>query len=107
MSRWFKLLTVGAMVCSSGCASLFDARPVPLGEKPLIDNQVLVIMDDPNFDFPQVRVRGQAWWWRREDGLKVCHIRLRKYPHYLGHEMDHCFREYWHPNDTPNSDDFK
>ena len=43
--------------------------------------------------------------WKDIDGVRHCTIRLRDYPHGLGHEADHCFRGMGH-GDVPNGDGF-
>lgn len=90
----------------TGCAHLFDARPVPLTEKPLIYREALIRIVDPQFDFPNPHQLGAADLFIR-NGMRVCDIYLRDYPRLLGHETDHCFRDHWHSPLKPNADDFE
>ena len=107
MSRWFKLAPLFALIGMSGCATMFDSKSLDLEVNPITAKRVLITITDPSFDFPNWVVKGQANWYEDADGLRHCFIKLRKYPMYLGHETDHCFREYWHPNNEPNGEDFK
>lgn len=100
-------LLVAVIGALPGCSTLFDAQPVPLYEVGISANPILLYINDPEYDFPDKKVQGTAWWYINEQGRRVCHVRLRKYPYYLGHEVDHCFREHWHSPLIPNSDDFK
>lgn len=98
---------LAGMFCAAalaGCAS-FDVQPVPLSEKPILTRDVLVTLRE-DVDFDKKNLVG--WSMRYFDPkleLWRCLVLLRDYPHYLGHEMDHCFRGPWH--DGPNGDDFK
>ena len=101
-------LTIAFVVTHlAGCAALFDAQPVPLYEVGISANPILLYINDPEYDFPDKKVQGTAWWYINEQGRRVCHVRLRKYPYYLGHEVDHCYRKHWHSPLIPNGDDFK
>ena len=100
-----KITLASLLIALAGCSS-FDARPVPLSKKPILNTKVLVSIEN-NVRFKKRNQRGEALrYYDPNLGLYVCKIKLFEYPHFLGHEMDHCFRGKWH-DDEKNGDDFK
>ena len=94
-----KLVVAGlASLTMVGCASFAPG----IERNPLEVNQGLITVE-PQVQFDSYWKGGDATW-EDIDGLRHCTVRLREYPHMLGHEADHCFRGKWH-DDKPNSDD--
>mgnify|MGYP001217424951 FL=1 len=87
------------LICAllTGCAS-FNSEVLP------IENNTITITIQDNIDFPKKSQGGEARWWI-VNGKKYCLIRLRKYPHLLGHEVRHCYEGFWH-DEKPNGEDF-
>lgn len=88
----------------AGC-SAFDSSSLDLNKHPIINKRLMLVLEDPQHNFADPKVQGRAGWYTH-DGVTYCHIFLRKYPHYLGHEVDHCIRGFWHGLE-PNGEDFK
>lgn len=99
-----KITLASLLIALAGCSS-FDAKPVPLSKRPILNTKVLVSIEN-NVRFKKRNQRGEALrYYDPHLGLYVCEIKLFEYPHFLGHEMDHCFRGKWHDDDE-NGDDF-
>lgn len=96
---WSKVVLLLLTLSMFGCAS-FEAD---IERRPLEVNQVLLTVE-PQAEMEGFYKGGDATW-QDIDGLRHCTIRLKEYPHMLGHETDHCFRGKWH-DDKPNGDDF-
>lgn len=100
-----KITLVSLLIALAGCSS-FNAKPVPLSKKPILNTKVLVSIEN-NVRFENRYQRGEAIrYYDHHLGVLVCKIRLFEYPYFLGHEIDHCFRGNWH-DDEENGDDFK
>lgn len=100
--RFIIIILFSSLVTS---CQLFFEQPVSLADKPILYDKVTVTIS-PQIDFNDKKVQGMYMPRTESDGSRHCHILLRDYPRYLGHEMDHCFRDLWHGTE-PNGDDFK
>ena len=92
-----KLLLLPAILLV-GCSS-FEPDTV---RRPLEVTKAVITIE-PRADLSGFWKQGDAAW-EDIDGLRYCTIRLKDYPHMLGHEVDHCFRGEWHDG-NPNDDD--
>ena len=93
-----KLLLIGALILT-GCSS-FDPE---LTRRPLEVNRAIITIEAGE-NLSSFHQSGEAQW-KDIDGVRHCTIRLRDYPHGLGHETDHCFRGMWHGTND-NIEDF-
>lgn len=92
-----KLLLIGALILT-GCSS-FDSE---LTRRPLEVNRAIITIEAGE-NLSSFHQSGEAEW-KDIDGVRHCTIRLRDYPHGLGHEADHCFRGMWHGNEANGED---
>ena len=97
MIKLLKIAIFTSILSLVGCSS-FDVHP-NLKDHPFETQQVLLTVEQNEDKMPDINTQGFATWTDDSSGLRRCHIVLRYWPQYLGHEVAHCFQGDYHKGD--------